>query len=361
MIETVFFEDLISSLPTNFYKIIFLQFFLSGLSMLWWKKADFWRKLSVKYEGVQKIHKGVIPRVGGLLVFFSLFLLTLLSTDNNQNLYLLSIVICLLPLVIISSVEDFFHNIRPIFRLISIFFSALLLITYTDIALPNLELPIIKLLFQFEYIKYLFFILCLASLANGMNIIDGANGLLGFTTICQIFSIIFLASTVNDISVLNLCYVFLIPLIIFMLFNYPFGSIFAGDTGAYFFGFFIGFIIILFFGKHPTISSWNAVLILFYPIFEVIFSFFRKIYFKKSPFKPDPNHLHLKLFFYLEQKFKSKTIANNTTTMVLSFLWALPVLMLPFVYQNTYIIFFAISFLIVLYISFYLCIPKTRI
>ena len=354
------FKNLTSILFSEFYEIILIQISLSIIAIFWWRKGNLWKKLSSEYEGVQKIHIGIVPRVGGLLIYISLINFYINSNNVDQYFFLFAINVCVLPLILISSLEDFFHNVRPIFRFFSILISAFLLITYTKIELPSIDLPFINFFLQIDFIKYFFFILCIAALSNGMNIIDGTNGLLGFTALSQIFSIIFLASYVDDQNILLLCIAFLLPLITFLIFNFPFGKIFAGDTGAYFIGFFIGFIVILFFGRNPDLNSWNAVLILFYPIFEVIFSFFRKIHFKKSPFEPDSFHLHLKIFFYLEQKVKSKKIANNLTTIALSCIWILPTLILPFVYLNTITIFFGLLILSFLYLAMYLFIPSKK-
>ena len=49
--------------------------------------------------------------------------------------------------------------------------------------------------------------------------------------------------------------------------------------------------------------SWSAAVILFYPTFEVVFSYFRKIKNKKSPLLPDKHHLHLLIFQILKSEY----------------------------------------------------------
>ena len=44
---------------------------------------------------------------------------------------------------------------------------------------------------------------------------------------------------------------------------------------------------------NPKISSFFFCTLLFYLFFEVFFSFFRKLAQKKSPIKPDGEHLHM--------------------------------------------------------------------
>jgi len=103
-------------------------------------------------------------------------------------------------------------------------------------------------------------------------------------------------------------------ILIFLIFNFPLGRIFSGDTGAYFFGFAISTSVIYLFGKYDQLLSWNAVLILIYPSLELLFSFVRKKIFEdKSPFTPDANHLHSIIFRYLSKRF---ALTNNSLVAV---------------------------------------------
>ena len=54
--------------------------------------------------------------------------------------------------------------------------------------------------------------------------------------------------------------------------------------------------------------SWAIFLIIIYPATELIFSFFRRIYKKKSPFYPDSLHLHSILFGLFKNKFTQTNV-----------------------------------------------------
>ena len=64
---------------------------------------------------------------------------------------------------------------------------------------------------------------------------------------------------------------------------------------------------------NPEISSFFFCTLLFYLFFEVFFSFFRKLLLRKSPLKPDRQHLHMLSYSYLEhsQKFKDCNYLNS--------------------------------------------------
>jgi UDP-GlcNAc:undecaprenyl-phosphate GlcNAc-1-phosphate transferase len=90
-----------------------------------------------------------------------------------------------------------------------------------------------------------------------------------------------------------------------------------GDLGAYFYGFTLSGLVIYFFGKYDNFLSWNAVLILFYPAMELLFSFVRKKFFQKqSPLLPDVKHLHSLICRHLRN---SKKTFNNSYSLIFLF------------------------------------------
>ena len=78
----------------------------------------------------------------------------------------------------------------------------------------------------------------------------------------------------------------------FLVFNFPKAQMFLGDSGSYLFGSLSALNIILTNNLNPGISSFFFGILLFYLFFEVFFSFFRKLYLRISPLKPDTKHLH---------------------------------------------------------------------
>ena len=204
--------------------------------------------------------------------------------------------VSLIPLTIISMKEDIFLNTKPMHRLVGIFITSALIIFFSIPDLPTIDLPLLSTLMNIQLVNYTFFILALTLLANGMNLIDGSNGLSGFTSMASIIALGIIAFLSNDIDTMYSCLIFSMILLSFLFLNYPLARVFLGDTGAYLNGIIIGFLIINFYGKHPELPAWSAVLLIFYPIVEVIFSFFRKLYLGKSPFFPDSKHLHIKLY-----------------------------------------------------------------
>ena len=118
-----------------------------------------------------------------------------------------------------------------------------------------------------------------------------------------------------------------------------------------------GVWVIIFFSIHDSISSWNAVLILFYPIIEVTYSCVRKLLQKKSPFYPDREHLHLKIFDILNTALNKPRLSNNLTTIFLAVFWITPPLIITWVYNSQLMIIISLVLLSFSYITLNLVVP----
>ena len=58
----------------------------------------------------------------------------------------------------------------------------------------------------------------------------------------------------------------------------------------------------------------NIILINIYPFFETLFSSIRKLKLGRSPFRPDGEHLHMLIFYYLNDNLKLKKNYINSLT-----------------------------------------------
>jgi UDP-N-acetylmuramyl pentapeptide phosphotransferase/UDP-N-acetylglucosamine-1-phosphate transferase len=239
------------------------------------------------------------------------------------------------------------------------FVSATAVIIFSGIQLPILSIPLIGNFISNSILIYPFFIISVVIFMNGVNMIDGSNGLMPMTALGQLASLIFLSNAVEDYQLINFLLLLSLPLIIFTFFNYPFGKIFMGDLGAYVYGFFIAIMTITFFGRNPVLPSWGAVLILFYPLMEIFFSYYRKIFYDKiSPLYPDSYHIHLKMYHLLSYKIKKRRIANGLVMPTLSILWLSPCILITWFYDSLLGILISLVVLIVAYLGFYWSLPR---
>lgn len=338
-----------------------MSLFLNSLiAYLWHKK--FYQKLGLKtYQAIQRIHLNETPRLGGFIFILSLMSYVFYSNINESALFLKLILICLIPVIIIGFKEDVYHNVDPLVRLISLLFAGWLFRVKYSGPLPNLtDVPLINELLMLQGGIALFYILSITAVANGMNLIDGVNGLCGAVTLSILSALLFLSSKTNDVVMLSAIFSLILIFVPFMVINYPYGKIFLGDLGAYSLGLIASMLTIIFFGRHPEISPWSAVLILIYPATEVLFSLLRRITNGTSVHLPDKAHLHLKLFHFFRPQPAYKKIANSLVTPVLSLLWLFPLLSISLTYQKPIFIWVSIILFFVIYSLFYLAIPNTQ-
>jgi len=343
----------ICSLYCNFYPILIMLFLYAYISIGW---DSIFQKISwlKKYSATQRVHEGEVPRLGGLILIIGLFSFLIFSQGHTDNKFLYTLLVTSTPLYIIGLKEDLMHNTKALNRLTVMFLISFLFFYNYEIIFPKIEVPLVGDLFENSpIITFLFYSLCSVILMNGNNLIDGANGLMVITNLMQCLSLIVLMHFVGNFDLLSNIILLKICLLVFLLFNYPLGKIFMGDLGAYFVGFFIGAITIDFFGRNPTLHPINAVLILFYPTFELFFSIIRKFVKKNNPLLPDHEHLHLKIFYFYKNKFINGSFSNVLVAPTLFLVWAMPTIGVILFHENEILILSNIFIMIVIYFIFF--------
>lgn len=350
-------------LQNNIFTILIITLFSYFLIIKFWHKISNYKFFSKTYSGVQRAHKVniEIPRLGGVIVYFGLFLCLWIPPESFDPFIFRWVIVAAIPLVLISIKEDLFHNTSPLHRLFGILISSLFILVWQDQGLPVITIPVIGELFNNQIFNIIFFTFALSSITNGMNLIDGVNGLASMVSIMILISLSFLAYLVGDEAIYQVCMVIGALLTTFMFFNYPRGKIFLGDTGAYLIGWLVGFLCIIFYARHPELPTWGAVLILFYPVMEMIFSVVRKLIFNQSPFNPDFNHLHSKLYTVINKLITKQNEANSYVMPSLLIIWLLPTLLIFWTYDNAILIGCSIILMIVLYLVFYFLLPLVKI
>ena len=332
----------------NFILLFLFQLIIIFISIKLYYKSNI-VMIDKSINNVQKIHVNPVPRFGGVCLFIGL--ISSYFFRLNESTFFLQFLVCMLPMLLISFYEDVMQNTTPKIRLLGILISSFTIIQL--IPLPNIDLPLVSYFLTFNLIKITFFAICMATLINGFNVIDGSNGVASTSAISAIVSVICISIELDDYSLLQLYLTIVILLITFMLFNYPWGKIFLGDSGAYMLGYMTGVITIYFYARHEELPFYGALLILFYPLIELIFSFFRKIITRKNPLKPDEHHLHLILYRILFAKTKNSKIANNLMLPLLFLLTVMPSFCLFFIYNNVGLILYALALFVAIYFSLY--------
>lgn len=336
------------------YKLSFTFFLIALILNYFLTKFKFLNAIESKKQ-IQDIHIGNPSRLGGLVIYL-LFSVYIFLYERNLAIVFL----CSTFLVIPAFMEDIKIYISPLIRLLIIITASFILI-YNFPILPYFDVGLVNNLVNNKIFKVIFYTLALATVINGQNIIDGTNGLSGFTSLSIFSSILFLGFHLNDQNIVNISIIVISLLLAFLFFNYPFGKIFLGDGGSYFLGFLSGYLVIEIFSKYPELPTWSAVCILYYPTLEVVFSYFRKLIQRKSPFMPDNLHLHIKIFYLISNERKNIRLYNALVAPFLGIVWISPLALLPFSLEYPHWSILIVFCLSCFYLFFYFSIPEPNV
>lgn len=333
--------------------ILFITSFFLNLSLTKWGHLLFLSK--TKMNQVQDIHIGFVSRLGGLIIFLcsGIYLFT---NFLDYQIFLLFSFLIISPALL----EDLGINIKPWIRLLLIVLGCFLIIISSN-KLPQFEFGYLNLIFNNHIFQIIFFTLAMTVVINGQNIIDGTNGLSSLTSITIYASLWYTGFILDDYNLMSVSFSIILLLVSFLLFNYPFGKIFLGDMGSYFLGLLAAYLTIQTFANHPELPSWSAVIILFYPTLEVIFSYFRKLACHQSPFLPDDQHLHLKIYYLLSKSNPDRRLYNALVAPFLSIIWLTPLTLLPLSFNLPHLSIILLFVLIIIYLFFYYAIPSSRL
>ena len=291
---------------------LLLLFFIQKLNL---------KKYFSQYQGIQKIHDGEVLRIGSLFLFLPLIIIYLINNEFKSISFNL-IIICSSIIFFLTILEDVKHFLSPKLRLAILFFVSAIYVLFAE--LPNIKVYTIFINEQNIIVFYSLYILSLIMIMNGFNFIDGLNGLSSFNFITIFISIYFLADLYQDEEIKNWSIFLILLSIFFLVLNFPFGKFFLGDSGSYLYAFLSGSTIIMLFERNAEAPTLLALLVLSYPITEIVFSIIRKSLKKFSPMSPDNLHIHQLIFNKLNG---NKKFRNNIASLLMAFFWLSPLLL----------------------------------
>ena len=248
-------------------------------------------------------HEGGIPNIGGINIFSSFIITYLLFSVESIDQY--RIILAGMYFILLVGFFDDMLELRPMKKLAGELVAGVLLIVFADIRLTNLH-GFLGIEYIPEIISYPLSFFVYLLVVNGLNLIDGVDGLasgLGIL-ICMFFGIYFQLNGMTDLSMM--AYSFVGALSIFFIYN-VFGhhsKIFMGDSGALVLGYTIYLLIVTFcefnaydMGRmNPAFVMKSApivvICVLAVPLIDTFRVMTTRIKKGKSPFVADKNHVH---------------------------------------------------------------------
>jgi UDP-N-acetylmuramyl pentapeptide phosphotransferase/UDP-N-acetylglucosamine-1-phosphate transferase len=277
----------------------FLVSFLATLGVIRWHRFHGHLSADDDFSGVQKFHRHSVSRVGGVGVALGLVAAALVLWLDGRGIAreFALLLAAGVPAFAGGLAEDVTKRVGVGARLALTMGAAALGFWFLGAALTRVDVPLVDDLLRYGPVALLFTAVAVGGVANAINIIDGFNGLAGMVGVMILAALGYVAYVLGDHLLWNVCIASVGAILGFFVWNYPRGLIFLGDGGAYLVGFLIGEVSVLLVGRHPEVSAWFPMLLVVYPVFETVFSIYRKKFVRGiSPGVPDGLHLHMLVF-----------------------------------------------------------------
>lgn len=271
---------------------VFILFLSLSVSLL---LIPVFKRIAKKYQLVDipkgdalKIHKTPISYLGGTALFISVTA-SLLTFGFLQNILYWKLGAVILASIFIFALgfwDDLrwkhISNIKPHTKFLLLvaapFISAILLLQSGFYVGPPWWVFLISL--------YIFVLM------NSVNYQDGMDGLAGGLSFISFIGFIVISLSLGNIFALGISLILLGAVLGFLVFNFPPAKVFMGDSGAYFLGFYLALLALIFSDFGVIHGVLGPIFIIGVPLFEGVFTNVRRVVQGKSIFFGDRDHTY---------------------------------------------------------------------
>jgi UDP-GlcNAc:undecaprenyl-phosphate/decaprenyl-phosphate GlcNAc-1-phosphate transferase len=251
------------------------------------------KALDDTWGGLRKVHVFPTPRIGGITVAAGCLAGAMVNCLVYGELWPSAVLLlCATPGFAWGLVEDFSRRGAVAARLALTAVGASLALFLLDARITRLEVPGLDWLLGYSAFSFVFTVFAVTGVTHSINVIDGLNGLSGVIALLASIGLAIVAAAVGDSFVLGAACVLGASVAGFLAVNYPRGRIFLGDGGAYLVGLVLGVLSVLIVQRNSEVSPWFPLVLLAYPIWETLFSMYRRKARGQSTGRADALHLH---------------------------------------------------------------------
>lgn len=246
----------------------------------------------------RKVHKVIVPTLGGLGIFAG-FIFSVLLFISTSNMPELQYIMAAALVIFFLGLKDDILVLSVTKKFVGQIIAASILIRMGDLQIHDLHglMGINQLPNHFSFMLSLMIIIFITNSFNLIDGVDGLSGSLGVMT-CLIFGSYFFYIHMLPYAVLSMALAG--SLIAFLFYNIHPAKIFMGDTGSMLVGLTNSILLIKFLTTGTSVQlpfNLNAApaigfAILSIPLFDSLRVFTIRIFHKRSPFNPDRNHIH---------------------------------------------------------------------
>ncbi len=263
----------------------------------------------------RKTHSKGISRLGGVGIFFSFTIISLLFARYDAFLPT-NILLTACIILFAIGLKDDLASAGPGTKFFIQFLVAAILVI-----LGNVRLTSLYGVFNMQELEFipsvLISIVTIMFMVNAFNLIDGIDGLAGTIGIVVNLTFAILFLHMDQVELATLAFSMVGALAGFLYYNYTPSRIFMGDTGSLLIGL-ISVVLAIKFIELNKIGSKEldpvfisapatAVAVVIIPLFDTFRVFTLRIIKKRSPFNADRNHIHHRIlrlgFTHLQATF----------------------------------------------------------
>jgi len=252
----------------------------------------------------RKIHKGLIPRLGGVCMFSSVVAVSVLVSavslllTGDRIFFQLRFLAVFAAFAIIhyTGLYDDFFNLRPLPKLV-IQCMAGVVVAVGGFTVETVSLPWLGTM-SLGLLSYPLTVLWLVGISNALNLMDGMDGLAGGIAAFAAASMGTIALIQGRPTTALLAFILFGSIIGFLVFNFPPAKIFMGDSGSLFLGFALALLPLMGISKAASFGTLIIpVTLLTVPIIDTLAAIIRRMRQGRSIISPDKDHIHHKLLY----------------------------------------------------------------
>ncbi|WP_027364682.1 MraY family glycosyltransferase [Desulfotruncus alcoholivorax] len=248
----------------------------------------------------RKVHKGLMPRMGGLAVYLA-FTAAVIISPARAYPGIWGLLAGATVIVALGILDDT-RGLPPGVKLLGQILAALSVIPF-GIEVYYITNPLTGKMLFLGVLSVPLTLFWIVAVTNAVNLIDGLDGLAGGVSSIAALTMAAVAWTqwgrsgtaaMTDMVMLSL--ILVAATLGFLKHNFHPAKIFLGDTGSMFLGFTLAVMSIMSLTKSATaVSVIVPMVILGIPLLDTFFAIIRRYHKHRPIFQPDREHLHHQL------------------------------------------------------------------
>ncbi|VUD56659.1 Undecaprenyl-phosphate alpha-N-acetylglucosaminyl 1-phosphate transferase [Thalassocella blandensis] len=284
------------------------------------KPIAFWAEL-VDKPGGRKQHDGLIPLVGGIAIYLSVCLTTLVFLEQPIfiRLFLLAG-----GLIVFMGMLDDRYDLSARSRILGQTLICAIFVYGLDVKIESFGNLFGLGEIEAGMLSYPLTILSLMGAMNAFNFLDGMDGLVGSVAMVSFVGLVALFGNNGDANYQMLCMAFVGATGAFLIFNIwgkptrrNIKKVFMGDAGSMFLGLSLGVLLVKGSqGESAAFSPITSLWLVLFPMTDMFTIMYRRFKRGRSPMSPDRTHIHHML---LRAGLKQKQTLNVVVLVQITF------------------------------------------